>query len=824
MTNATSTPLSHAAVHAGILRRITEARPADSIAAFGREAGQPDASNLKRALTLLEDQGLITRRNVIEDLALTDLGQRVLQAIDVAEGAAVAGGDPNARPGAKLLRFDQLRRDPDQPRQLPRTELDIETIGASIAGGIREPLLVKPPGPDGVHMITDGEGRYLGVEWRIAQGLWDPETDLLPCDIRDEDEAGALLTALVANGVHAHLDPIDEGRTFNRYCELTGASARQAIRDAGGKHKTIYDKMRVAKLAKPEDIARFRAGEIIWKDLLATVTGPGDKLLLALVELEDAINRFGTDGWVAVDKAAGGALDTLVARGLAELNVSGGDHIIVASLTASGREAISESELDTLGRDECLLQARTAVVGEGAARELALQNRYAAPWLAQHSPKAPAAEPVDWQARRKQETAATIEALQGKPLCALVELADKCARDPKDGRTDQTVIAPGHYPDPMRLSEPLVMKLGGGFGSGGGHPEFAMINEDIIAGLRARDLYTPDYSELERAVILTFVRDQAGQAGWPTPAVYVTPWLNLETSNAQSLTAQAAPFGDGGEAPPADDEDEDDHGAHQAAPRQDPARSAAAAPRSLRALTEAERCALVELAYAIAHAGPGADTYRLPDGRLGVRMGEHWKDAAMIALVQDAQLRIVQHHSVPLGGVYAFLTDAAVAWLEGYGLEGAKPTVKDLIANRYSVLQDLNAAEAIPEGRYLTPSLNPIERPATGPATAPPPVEEAPEGEALAKVRELLATGEMLSRVQVDAMLTMLGVRLPLAPGGDCSPISGEEDIVDADGAPLFVSGTVPDTAAQEDNQRGLALLFCALINRAAGVAERADD
>jgi ParB/RepB/Spo0J family partition protein len=537
--------LELAAQNAPVLRYLRDNPAPETLAAFAQAVGR-DRTNLRKTIAVLERDGLVTRQKPEASPMLTDDARRILAGLDVAEGLAA----PPAGEGVLRLPITVLRLNPLNPRKLDNpTAEEIEAL-EGLADSIVEtgfellvPLLVSQPDASGARTLLAGERRWRAIQKLRLRGEW-PEDRLVACIERSVPEADlaaqTAFVALVENGQREALDPLEEAEGYIALTAANAWSIAEACRRTGQEHRTrsIQEWIKVAREARPEGIARFRAGEITAEELRHSVRQRSvlsPKMALAVAEVADAVARHGAKGEVVIQAVAGGVFPDLVRAELITHRHLGDRQYV--GLGAAAKAWLAQGPAEALagtGRDEALFEIRAQVIGEGAARELARLDTYATQWLRQ--PKAegirPVAEPVaavSYQEQRRLEILEGCAKLNPKQRLALVELGDKVALYP--GSWPSATETGEHHPDPMRLAGVLI-SLGGGFSSspavGGGRLHETIISATAIEWLKTQGLYTPDG---DREEILHRVRREAGIKPIDlvriAPGQYATPWLNV---------------------------------------------------------------------------------------------------------------------------------------------------------------------------------------------------------------------------------------------------------------------------------------------------------
>jgi ParB/RepB/Spo0J family partition protein len=127
---------------------------------------------------------------------------------------------------AFYLPLEQLKANPDQPRQTYNPDNEAEMIESVRERGILQPLIVRPLG-DGVYQIVAGERRYRAA---LALGL-----EKIPVIIRRLSDDEVPIVSLVENLQRADLNPADEQRFFQMLIHQHNFSANDV---AGLIHKS----------------------------------------------------------------------------------------------------------------------------------------------------------------------------------------------------------------------------------------------------------------------------------------------------------------------------------------------------------------------------------------------------------------------------------------------------------------------------------------------------------------------------------------------------------------------------------------------------------
>lgn len=157
--------------------------------------------------------------------------------------AALLGDGPAAGGPAQTLvdlPLDAIAPNPDQPRGTIAPEA-LEALAASLrSAGVLQPVVVRPAGPDGVHLLVAGERR-----WRASRlaGL-----ERIPAIVRPVDERESVEFALVENLVREDLSPIDVAQACACLIEDFGQSHGDVAGRLGRSRPAISNLVRLLEL------------------------------------------------------------------------------------------------------------------------------------------------------------------------------------------------------------------------------------------------------------------------------------------------------------------------------------------------------------------------------------------------------------------------------------------------------------------------------------------------------------------------------------------------------------------------------------------------
>lgn len=163
----------------------------------------------------------------------------------------------------------------------------IAELADSIARrGLIQPLAVRPqngsfPGnggphdgdhPNGFYEIIDGRRRYLAIKHLIKTGVLPKKGYEVPVVVRDEDDAEALETSLVANTARLPMHAVDQYEVFTRFAAQGRSDAEIAAR-FGIAERTVRQQRALGALA-PSVRKAWREGKIDAKAAQAFCCNP----------------------------------------------------------------------------------------------------------------------------------------------------------------------------------------------------------------------------------------------------------------------------------------------------------------------------------------------------------------------------------------------------------------------------------------------------------------------------------------------------------------------------------------------------------------------
>jgi ParB/RepB/Spo0J family partition protein len=511
-----------AAQHADLLRRIGDgAKPIETIDGLAAEV-QRDPSNLRKTIKALESDGLIVRSEEGRPLDLSAAGRRTILGIDVADGVAVlesGGAEPR-------VSHESLRPNPLNPRHIfDGRELAGLADTIEEAGDVLQAIIVSPPEEDGARIILAGERRWRATCLLAEQGRL-PEALVagLPYRERAFSPVQALFIGIVENKQREPLTPWEDAQALLALHVETGWSAREIAKRTGRSPegtetgvRDVQEKIKVAREAKPEDVAKHQGGEITWEELRDTV-----KIAKAPAAGGYYPPKF------AVNDAQAVAISEL-AHKLANrpCQTSVGTYAEIAAGAYADPNFIGLKDAGWLAKFS--EGKRNYLRLATAAREWLVSHRrqigdvsrgYATPWLnLPGDVPEPALLPVEEPAG---------ERLAGGKELVLIELAHLVAGESGFEDGGQRIAPVGKYWLDARASDLQAQGLifFAHKGAAGPHVGLTTGGRSYLADLQV-DPAQADHMEAAYA--------RGGQAAWPMARGYVTEWLNHVPSEPATL-------------------------------------------------------------------------------------------------------------------------------------------------------------------------------------------------------------------------------------------------------------------------------------------------
>jgi ParB family chromosome partitioning protein len=195
--------------------------------------------------------------------------------------SALDGDGPDDRPNLRVVPIDEIRPNPNQPREA-FDEGELAALADSIRQhGILAPLVVRRS--DGHYVLIAGERR-----WRASAraGLTQ-----VPVIVREADAASQQLElALVENLLRTDLDPIEAARGYQKLIDQYGYTQDEVAQRVGKDRSTVANALRLLKL--PEFVlVALRERKL---------TAGHARALLAVNDtaaLQEVVSQILTDDW-----------------------------------------------------------------------------------------------------------------------------------------------------------------------------------------------------------------------------------------------------------------------------------------------------------------------------------------------------------------------------------------------------------------------------------------------------------------------------------------------------------------------------------------------
>ena len=194
--------------------------------------------------------------------------------------ALLAAGRPTG--GFAMLPVDAVDPNPDQPRDRFTAE-PLQGLADSIKEvGVLQPIVVRPAGANGRHVLVAGERRLRAA--RMA-GLTE-----IPAVIRDGDDQGRLVEAVVENVQREDLDPLEEAAAYRTLMEDFGLSHEQVATKVGKSRSAVTNSVRL--LGLPGAIQTLLVAGKISAGAARALLGTDDTAYAVRIA-----NKAATEGW-----------------------------------------------------------------------------------------------------------------------------------------------------------------------------------------------------------------------------------------------------------------------------------------------------------------------------------------------------------------------------------------------------------------------------------------------------------------------------------------------------------------------------------------------
>ena len=194
--------------------------------------------------------------------------------------ALLAAGRPTG--GFALIPVDLVDPNPRQPRDRFDSE-PLQALADSIREvGLLQPIVVRPAGSNGHHVLVAGERRLRAA--RIA-GLTE-----IPAMIRDGDDQGRLVEAVVENVQRQDLDPLEEAAAYRTLMEDFGLTHEQVASRVAKSRSAVTNSVRL--LGLPGAIQTLLVGGKISAGAARALLGTEDTAYAVRIA-----NKAAAEGW-----------------------------------------------------------------------------------------------------------------------------------------------------------------------------------------------------------------------------------------------------------------------------------------------------------------------------------------------------------------------------------------------------------------------------------------------------------------------------------------------------------------------------------------------
>lgn len=195
--------------------------------------------------------------------------------------------------------WNRLDPNPDNPRSAVTDDEALAALAESIhAQGVIVPLLVRPAGADGRHVVIAGARRMAAIGKLIGSGKQGPDYPV-PVAIKADAEAfgseaerrSRLVAALTENLGREDMNPVDEGLAFKTLHEPPFRDSAPAIaRMIGKTPRHVQSRIALVRRLSGMAIAALRGGTIKLAQAEALMAAPDhamqDKILTQVAEGE----------------------------------------------------------------------------------------------------------------------------------------------------------------------------------------------------------------------------------------------------------------------------------------------------------------------------------------------------------------------------------------------------------------------------------------------------------------------------------------------------------------------------------------------------------
>lgn len=179
--------------------------------------------------------------------------------------------DARAKDGVRLIPIGDIAPDPNQPRKQFDDESLAELAASMEAHGVLQPILVRPRGEDGRHLIIAGERR-----WRAAAKA---KLHEIPALVRQVEESVSAELALIENIQRTDLNPMEEADAYIRMRDVFGHKATDIAKAVGKSRSHVANMLRLEAL--PDEVKGMVSAGALSMGHARALLGADDPVKLA---------------------------------------------------------------------------------------------------------------------------------------------------------------------------------------------------------------------------------------------------------------------------------------------------------------------------------------------------------------------------------------------------------------------------------------------------------------------------------------------------------------------------------------------------------------
>ncbi len=282
------------------------------------------------------------------------------------DASAAAGADREMPNGVRMIAVDQIRENPNQPRDRFNPDRLADLVESVRRHGVLQPLMVRAR--DKYFELIAGERRLRAAR---EAGLKD-----IPVIVRDVSDEQSLELALVENLQREDLNPIEEADGYQDLINRFGLTQEQVAQRVGKARASVANALRLLSLNDEVRIlladGRLSSGHA---KVLLGVHDPERQRLLALRSVAEHLSVRQLERLIAGPRrhmprvsrsAAGSSLPDDYLRQLTDVmhrHFGTGVRVTPAGVSDNGRKSKGRIELDFYSNEE--LQRLLEIMGLG---------------------------------------------------------------------------------------------------------------------------------------------------------------------------------------------------------------------------------------------------------------------------------------------------------------------------------------------------------------------------------------------------------------------------------------------------------------------------